>query len=301
MKTSIINYNVKNVIKCLIIMSIFTMLTACSKNAQYYYEAAVVQLDNKDYEAADKFIQSALKQEPDKVEYLLCSGLIDIGRKEYKKAVESFEKSTTTDGNENAKENNKNAYRGLGIAYICLEEYDKSIESFDKALELDVLQEINYDIYKYKADAMMRNKDYEKALAVCDLIINESKDDVNGYIQKCVCLLELGKYEEIETYLEKVEKLSKDDSYKAQAYSEITTALINSKQYDKVLEMIKKVPDTKNKDAKKVLLKNEIVCYEKKGDFKTAREKAEAYLKAYPNDSEMANEVKFLKTRVSDN
>ncbi len=42
---------------------------------------------------------------------------------------------------------------------------------------------------------------------------------------------------------------------------------------------------------------NQIVCYEKELDWETARDKAEAYVKEYPDDQAAQKEVEFLKTR----
>lgn len=45
------------------------------------------------------------------------------------------------------------------------------------------------------------------------------------------------------------------------------------------------------------LLFNEVVAYERFGDFKKAREKMERYVEEYPDDPEALREYEFLKTR----
>ena len=47
----------------------------------------------------------------------------------------------------------------------------------------------------------------------------------------------------------------------------------------------------------KSLLQEEITCYEKMGNFASAREKAEDYLDKYPDDALIQNEYEFLKSR----
>ena len=48
---------------------------------------------------------------------------------------------------------------------------------------------------------------------------------------------------------------------------------------------------------KQDLLFNEIVAYEKKLDFQTAKAKAEAYVALYPSDEQGQKEYEFLSTR----
>ena len=47
----------------------------------------------------------------------------------------------------------------------------------------------------------------------------------------------------------------------------------------------------------KMLLREEIACYEKLGDFAGAKEKAEDYLDKYPEDAVIQKEYEFLKSR----
>ena len=42
---------------------------------------------------------------------------------------------------------------------------------------------------------------------------------------------------------------------------------------------------------------NEIVCFEQKADWESAKQKAEEYLQEYPDDETVQKEAEFLKTR----
>ena len=47
----------------------------------------------------------------------------------------------------------------------------------------------------------------------------------------------------------------------------------------------------------KLPLQKLITCYEKLGDFDTAKEKAKLYLEKYPDDALIQKEYEFLKSR----
>ena len=64
-----------------------------------------------------------------------------------------------------------------------------------------------------------------------------------------------------------------------------------------VLSNIQKGLDTGDQDEKQALLFNEIVAYEKKMDYASAKEKITAYLEAYPTDERAVKENYFLETR----
>ena len=49
----------------------------------------------------------------------------------------------------------------------------------------------------------------------------------------------------------------------------------------------------------KVLLKNEIIVYEKLGDFEKALDKIEGYVSAYPNDEDARREKTFVISRIN--
>ena len=63
------------------------------------------------------------------------------------------------------------------------------------------------------------------------------------------------------------------------------------------LENIQKGLAENNEAENQGLLFNEIVAYEYKREFTTAKQKMQAYLKEYPEDAEALRENEFLSTR----
>ena len=67
--------------------------------------------------------------------------------------------------------------------------------------------------------------------------------------------------------------------------------------YDSALENIAQGLKENSKEDEQGLLYNEIVAYEYKRDFATAKEKMKTYLEQYPEDEAALRENEFLSTR----
>ncbi len=78
-------------------------------------------------------------------------------------------------------------------------------------------------------------------------------------------------------------------------YAECLTQL---EKYEEALEWITKGCNMAGGTAKKKLLFNEVIIYEKLGEYDTAGEKAVVYMESY-DDELMAREYEFIKTRIN--
>lgn len=67
--------------------------------------------------------------------------------------------------------------------------------------------------------------------------------------------------------------------------------------YEDALQALQKGISKGESLVQKMLLQEEIACYEHLGDFAGAREKAESYLEIYPEDTLIQREYEFLKSR----
>ncbi|MEE1032262.1 MAG: tetratricopeptide repeat protein [Ruminococcus sp.] len=83
----------------------------------------------------------------------------------------------------------------------------------------------------------------------------------------------------------------------ARAYNGLAMCDIYEGKYDEALENIQKGLAENNEAENQGLLFNEIVAYEYKREFTTAKQKMQAYLKEYPEDAEALRENEFLSTR----
>ncbi len=86
----------------------------------------------------------------------------------------------------------------------------------------------------------------------------------------------------------------------AKAYNGLALCDIAEGSYDAALDHIAAGIKTSNTTEMQNLLYNEIVVYEKRLDFATAKQKAEEYCAMFPDDKAVQNELAFLKTRVGE-
>lgn len=82
-----------------------------------------------------------------------------------------------------------------------------------------------------------------------------------------------------------------------QVYNVMALVCMAQENYDGALEQIEKGKALGMEEGMQDLLFNEIVIYERKYDFQTAKEKAEIYMSMYPNDRQAQREYEFLSTR----
>ena len=90
--------------------------------------------------------------------------------------------------------------------------------------------------------------------------------------------------------------LSKNGSSK-DAYNGLALCAMEQSDLDGALDYIAKGLSLDGEEGKQELYFNEIVAYEKKLDFQTARDKCRKYVEMYPTDEDGAKELKFLNTR----
>lgn len=310
--------------------SFSVLLTGCATtNAKYYYESAVLEFEAENYDEALENISSAIEQSPDKKEYYVCSGMINIGLGNYEKALEDFGKGFS-DGTEDIdNENNKSAYRGRGIVYLYLGKYTEAITDFDKALSYECLSEMDTDIKEFKIEALIRSEDYNQASVLCDEVIKSEGEKSELLILKGACESKLSQYDSAKTYFDKAlkegnnlayyylsimykeqgkleeavsaikEYMNKDkNADKGAVYCDIASSYIEANEFQKAIDTITEGYNYADDDTKKILMRNEIAAIEGKLDFSAAYSKAQEYIALYPDDEVVLKEIEFLKTRI---
>ena len=93
--------------------------------------------------------------------------------------------------------------------------------------------------------------------------------------------------------------LSYIESGKADSYHlfNIANDQIAKGHYDMAIECINLALKLEKVPNKQILMKTQIIAYEQKCDFETAKTLMEEYIKAYPEDEEAKREFTFLETR----
>ena len=73
---------------------------------------------------------------------------------------------------------------------------------------------------------------------------------------------------------------------------------IAKKNYDIAIECLNAALELEKVPNKQIIMKNLVMLYEELGDFVSAKEVLEAYVKEYPDDEEAKRELTFLNTRL---
>lgn len=93
------------------------------------------------------------------------------------------------------------------------------------------------------------------------------------------------------------ETIQQESGESAETYNGLALCCLSAGEYDQAIQYIEQGLNVAADTEKQELLFNEIVAYEKKLDFTTARVKAENYVTLYPTDEAGQKELAFLKNR----
>ena len=291
-----------------------------SRLAESYRAEGIAYYSEKAYPEAIAAFSRSLNNmdDPDKefkkdVQFYLAQARMDYG--EVDKAIEVYSEILKAGEDEQA-------FFLRGKAYISMEDYKNAEKDFQRALEgcEDYNLYINiYQIYvdhnkAVDGDAYLKmalelepqdgedcyhrgriyeyEKNYEAARDELKTAMEQGYEDA---------MLLLGR-----VYLEMEDPASARSMYQeylqkseqgAKAYNGLAMCVIYDGAYDSALENIAQGLKENSKEDEQGLLYNEIVAYEYKRDFATAKEKMKTYLEQYPEDEAALRENEFLSTR----
>ena len=83
-----------------------------------------------------------------------------------------------------------------------------------------------------------------------------------------------------------------------EVYNQIASCFIKTEEYEQALPYLETGIGYANSDMMRVLLKNEIIVYEKLGDFEKAWAKLQNYITSYPEDEDALRERSFVISRL---
>lgn len=146
--------------------------------------------------------------------------------------------------------------------YYCIGQIYYYLEQYEQAQDalISPVEEKYVPALQLMGRIYLAQEDFAHAKAMYEMIQQESGASAETYNGLALCALEEGEYEQAISYIEQGLNVAADTQ-------------------------------------KQELLFNEIVAYEKKLDFTTARVKAENYVTLYPADDAGQKELAFLKTR----
>lgn len=159
----------------------------------------------------------------------------------------------------------------------------------EKALEIS--PESGSDYYQLgKISYVM--KDYDNAAAYLEKAVSENVDGAIELLGR-VCL-ENG---DIDAARKAYNKDTENGERTALAYNGLALCDMAEKNYDSALSNIQSGLALNDTTEREELLYNEIIVYERKLDFETAKQKMKEFLKLYPKNEDAVRENTFLETR----
>lgn len=137
----------------------------------------------------------------------VAQGMQYIEDTQYQNAVDSLKKA------EEHKEDMRQVYRGMGIAYMGLADYEKAVEMFLEALDYSngILDSMDFDINYYLAAAYYKNGQLKESEHTYDTIIDLRSRDAIAYELRGKIRLEMGRYEEAMEDFDRAIELEKKD------------------------------------------------------------------------------------------
>jgi tetratricopeptide (TPR) repeat protein len=216
-------------------------------------------------------------------------------------------------------------YDSRALCYRYLGEYDKSQKDYDKAIALEPRQ-YNHYLGKYyllteRGDAAAADEVLIKAAEI------EAKTGEDKYQLAKVhyyqeeydkALSELNEsladgFQEANYYIGEIYRIKKDypkaiyyyENYIKEGslqspniYNQIAVCELKVGDYENALNYLEKGLSFHHVSMQKTLLRNEIITYERLGNYQKANEKTEEYLSLYPKDEEALKEAAFIDTRL---
>lgn len=170
-------------------------LTACSE-AQKAYKDGVALMEKEDYEAAADSFEIAIKENKEKAEYYIAYGMSLLKDGRAKESIKVFGKAIQDKDNKIVRENNKQAYRGRGLAYYACHEYEKAVADYKEALAIGELEELDVGLLGNLADAMQVMGDDEGALESYDKLVEMNKKDEHALFARALLKTKMEQYEE---------------------------------------------------------------------------------------------------------
>ncbi len=290
------------------------VMTGCKATGEDYYQDGLTYYKESDYSKAVECFQKAVENDTDNISYNVYLGMSLLETGDYASALTTFEAVTAVDNS------NRDAYRGLGIAYLNNDMADKAIEAFNRVIELSKKTDsIKLDAMKYLASGYYVTGDYESAVDLYTEVIGntDSKDsselyqlyylrgttyiklndennaaldyeksiDINGEDYNLCSNMyynfkEAGYQDRAESYLKRI--IQAED---ADAYLKGKTYYI-LENYSEAEKYLLEAYDGGNKEAAYYLA----MTYEKKSDYINADKLYQSFMSAHPNDYGIYNQ-----------
>ncbi len=288
-----------------------------------YRGLGIADMGLGDYESAKSAFVNALANTRSRMPKNTEDVQLYLATAEYRMQDYNDVINTCTDLLAESENGNSDAYFLRGTAYLAEDMTDDAADDFDAAIEL---APENYDLYLNIYDSYEKVNLSAVGAAYLQAALDLKGMDTEYYYNQGRVYYYLENYERAQemligpveegyepamyligkVYLALGDSVHALDIYEqieerfgesAECCNGLAMCSIEQGDYDTALTYISQGLAMDEPDGEQELYFNEIVAYEKKLDFDTAKEKAEAYVEKYPSDEAGKQEWEFLSTR----
>lgn len=193
----------KRLLLGMIILGVLVMASACTiDKGTKEYNQGVAEMKAGNYQKAYELIGKAISKNTEEPLYYINYGTSLVQLKRYDEAISSYRKAVTNKTEKENLENNKRAYRGMGIAYYYQRKYNDAESYLKKALNIGELPDLNMDAYLYLGSVQEKKNDMKSAAVTYGSALSLDNTKISAYAGKYSAEIALGKYDEANETLE---------------------------------------------------------------------------------------------------
>lgn len=292
------------------------------ENQEAYRQIGINNLEQGKYEDAAEAFQKALDQSlatigAEELDICYYKAQAQYMAGDVEGALETYDALIAYD------KKNADAYYLRGSLYLLEGESKKALLDYAAAVEND---DTNYDLYIQAYSDLADAGFTDEAKQYLEAALEVSGKDAEDYAMRGKAYALLGEYDKAAEQLDKALELKSDDAllYRAQVYEaqgdsdkaqplyeeyvktnkdnpaalgSLGGMLLAASKYDEALDYIQTALASDEVENEQNLRRNEILAYEYKKDFASAKEKMASYVEDYPEDETALREYQFLQTR----
>ena len=258
------------------------------------YEIALLHWDNDNLYAALEHLETAISQNPDRMQYRMIRGHVYLDKKDYKNALKEYSAAEEVYGGAPALHYNRGlCYEALGTNVLAMEAYEKSLTCQEAYRDAN---EKLADYYKEKYTSTYDEADFEKAMGYLDRQL--------AYRENCYYLVEKGRLymsayrlEEAIAAFEKALAYEPDDWA---SHNNLGCCYKYLGQFEKAIRCLEKAAECMGERKSVLPYSNMADCYEAMGDYRKAIWCYEEDLKMFPDRKSFRKEIGLLYQYLQD-
>lgn len=253
-----------------------TELDICYYKAEAEYRAGKV-------EDAITTYSSLIAYDKKNAEVYYLRGTLYLAEGEKKDALADYEKAARYGSDE------YELYVNIAGQLSANGEEDKSTEYLKDALDISGK---SAEDYTWRGRIYLMMEDYDKAKDQLEKALDEESPDAQLYLGEL--------YEaqgDSDAAKKAYESYAKENADNPEVLENLASLAAKQEDYEQAITYLKTALETDEPENEQSLRQSLIQAYENSGDFDSAKEQMESYVKDYPNDEDAQREYTFLQTR----